>query len=156
MHQSWAHVPSQQQQSQSLVEVSDASYYYSVFSCLCVTTANRSATLEAHIHPTPHCDLPQTHFFPWVSYWSLAYILCSQMYQLTLCETQTYRLCKIYKMIRLSTLVTCILHYIYHFLNLCQQQILLVMILCLPCHWQTLNTVQTRIDPHVAPVKSEE
>lgn len=69
MHQSWAHIPSQQQQSQSLIEVSDASYYYSVFSCLCVTTANQSATLEAHIHLTPHCDLSQTHFFSWVSYW---------------------------------------------------------------------------------------
>ena len=63
MYQSWAHIPSQQQQSYSLVVVSDASCYYSVFSCLYVITVNQSVTLEAHIQLTLHYDLSQTHFF---------------------------------------------------------------------------------------------
>jgi len=62
MHESWSHIPSQQQQSYLLVAVSNAFYYYSVFSCLYVNTVSQSVTLEVDIQLTFHYDLCLTHF----------------------------------------------------------------------------------------------
>lgn len=68
---------------------------------------------QAHIQLTPHYDLSRAHSF-------LSFILKAQPAFLphrcmTLCFVKQkcmYGLCSIYKMIQLSTLVTCILHYL--------------------------------------------
>lgn len=85
-HQSWAHIPSQQQQWFSLIVLLETSHHYSAFSSLYVIPINQSATLD--LTSSRHSittSLRLTSFFRF-RIGCPTYILYSQIYLLSYME----------------------------------------------------------------------